>query len=49
LAERGWGKAPSFATIEEGDSLGLESVEKAAEEFRANIMRLAEGPESDKA
>jgi hypothetical protein len=33
LAERGWGKAPTFAAIEEGDPLDLADAEKAAEEF----------------
>jgi hypothetical protein len=48
LADRGWGKAASFEPLE-GDPLGLEDVEKAAEAFRAKIMRLADGPESDRA
>jgi hypothetical protein len=26
LAERGWGKAPTFAAIEEADPLGLEAM-----------------------
>jgi hypothetical protein len=42
LAERGWGKAPTFAAIEEADPLGLEDAERAAEEFRAAILRLAD-------
>jgi hypothetical protein len=42
LAERGWGKAPAFAAIEESDPLGLEDAERAAEEFRAAILRLAD-------
>jgi hypothetical protein len=45
LADRGWGKAPTFAAIEESNPLGLADVEKAAEEFRANILRLAEAGE----
>jgi hypothetical protein len=48
LADRGWGKAAVFEPLE-GDPFGLEDVEKAAEEFRAKIMRLADGPESDRA
>jgi hypothetical protein len=32
LAERGWGKAPAYAAIEEGDPLDLADAEKAAEE-----------------
>jgi hypothetical protein len=42
LADRGWGKAPTFAAIEEADPLGLEEVEQAAEWFRAEILRLAD-------
>jgi hypothetical protein len=49
LAERGWGKAPAYAAMEEADPLGLEDAYEAAEEFRAKILRLADGPESDKA
>jgi hypothetical protein len=49
LADRGWGKAPAFAAIEEADPLGLEDAERAAEEFRARIMRLADRTESDEA
>jgi hypothetical protein len=49
LAERGWGKTPTFAAIEEGDPLDLADAEKAAEEFTAAILRLADGPESDRA
>jgi hypothetical protein len=41
LAERGWGKAPAYAAIEEDNPLGLEDVEAAAEQFRASIFRLA--------
>jgi hypothetical protein len=40
LADRGWGKAPAYAAIEEDNPLGLEDVEAAAEEFRRRIMRL---------
>jgi hypothetical protein len=46
LADRGWGKAPSFEPVE-GDPLGLEDVEAAAEAFRAKVMGLAESSESD--
>ena len=41
LAERGWGKAPAYAAIEEDNPLGLEDVEAAAEELRKAILRLA--------
>jgi hypothetical protein len=41
LADRGWGKAPTYAAIEEGDPLDLAAMEQAAEEFRAAILRLA--------
>jgi hypothetical protein len=46
LAERGWGKAPAFEPVE-GDALGLEDAEAAAEEFRVKVMRLAESQEPD--
>jgi L-rhamnose isomerase len=48
LADRGWGKAASFEPVE-GDPLDLGDVEKAAEEFRRKVMRLAESqnPDSD--
>jgi hypothetical protein len=42
LADRGWGKAPAYAAIDDEDPLGLEDVEAAAEEFRRRIIRLAE-------
>ena len=29
LAERGWGKAPAFAPVEEADPLGLVQIEQA--------------------
>jgi hypothetical protein len=48
LADRGWGKAAVFEPLE-GDPLDLADVEKAAEEFRAKIMRLVDRTESDKA
>jgi hypothetical protein len=46
LADRGWGKAAVFSP-QEGDPLGLEDAQRAAEEFRANILRLAAQHESD--
>jgi hypothetical protein len=45
LADRGWGKAPAYAAIEEADPLDLASAEQAAEEFRQSILRLGEQPE----
>jgi hypothetical protein len=48
LADRGWGKAPTFAAIEEDDPLDLADAEKAAEEFTAKILRLASDQESDR-
>jgi hypothetical protein len=44
LADRGWGKAPTFEPLE-GDPLDLAALEGAAEEFRAKILRLAEQQE----
>ena len=44
LADWGWGKAAVFSP-QEGDPLGLEAMEQAAEEFRAKIVRLAEQQE----
>jgi hypothetical protein len=41
LADRGWGKAPTFAAIEEDDPLDLANLEQAAEDFRQRILRLA--------
>ena len=41
LADRGWGKAPTYAAIEEADPLDLAALEEAAEEFRARILQLA--------
>jgi hypothetical protein len=46
LADRGWGKAPTFAAIEEADPLDLGELEQAAEEFRAKILALVP-PEPD--
>jgi hypothetical protein len=46
LADRGWGKVARFEPLE-GDPLGLEDAERAAEAFRAKVMRLAESSESD--
>jgi hypothetical protein len=48
LADRGWGKAAVFAP-QEGDPFDLSDAEQAAEEFTAAILRLADGPESDRA
>lgn len=42
LADRGWGKAPTYAAIEEADPLDLANLEEAAEDFRARILRLAD-------
>jgi hypothetical protein len=42
LADRGWGKAPAYAAIEEDNPLGLEDVEAAAEKFRRMVLRLAD-------
>jgi hypothetical protein len=44
LADRGWGKPATFEPLE-GDPFDLADVERAAEEFRANILRLAEAGE----
>jgi hypothetical protein len=41
LADRGWGKAPTYAAIEEADPLDLADLEQAAEDFRQRILRLA--------
>src|SRR4029453_4540858 len=38
LADRGWGKAPTYAAIEEADPLDLANLEAAAEDFRARIL-----------
>jgi hypothetical protein len=46
LADRGWGKAPTYAAIEEEDPLDLASLEQAAEDFRARILALVP-PEAD--
>jgi hypothetical protein len=48
LADRGWGKAPAYAAIEEEeDPLDLANLERAAQEFRASILRLAADSQSD--
>jgi hypothetical protein len=39
LADRGWGKAPTYAAIE--DPLDLANLQQAAEDFRQRILRLA--------
>jgi L-rhamnose isomerase len=44
LADRGWGKAAVYQP-QEGDPLDLASMEQAAEESRAAILRLAPEPE----
>jgi hypothetical protein len=41
LADRGWGKPPTYAAIEEADPLDLANLEQAAEEFRAKILQFA--------
>src|SRR4029450_14005959 len=46
LADRGWGKAPTYAAIEEEDPLDLAGLEQAAEEFRARVFALVP-PEAD--
>jgi hypothetical protein len=48
LADRGWGKAASFERVE-GDPLYLADAERAAEEFTAKILRLADAEESQTA
>jgi hypothetical protein len=48
LADRGWGK-PAVFTALDGDPLDLADEERAAEEFRVRVMRLADGPESERA
>jgi len=45
LADRGWGKAPTYAAIEEADPLDLASLEEAAEEFKKRLLRLAPPPD----
>jgi hypothetical protein len=46
LADRGWGRAPTYAAIEEADPLDLANLEQAAEEFKAKILALVP-PEAD--
>jgi L-rhamnose isomerase len=46
LADRGWGKAPTYAAIEEADPLDLANLEAAAEDFRARILALVP-PDAD--
>lgn len=46
LADRGWGKAAAYQP-QEGDPLDLASMEQAAEEFRAAILRLAPSATDD--
>jgi hypothetical protein len=40
LADRGWGKAPAFAPVEDKDPLDLSAAEQAAERFTAEVLRL---------
>jgi hypothetical protein len=40
LADRGWGKAPAFAPVEDKDPLDLNAAEQAAERFTAEVRRL---------
>lgn len=40
LAERGWGRPAQFQAME-GDPLGFDQIEEAAEQFRRNVLRLA--------
>ena len=44
LADRGWGKAAVWEPLD-GDPLDLASAERAAEEFRAQILKLAPTPD----
>jgi hypothetical protein len=43
LADRGWGKTPTFEPLE-GDPLDLAVLEAAAEEFRASVHGVPRGP-----
>lgn len=45
LAERGWGRPAQFQAME-GDPLGFDQLEEAAEKFRRTVLRLA--PSGDK-
>jgi hypothetical protein len=45
LADRGWGKAPAFAPVEDKDPLDLNAAEQAAERFTAEVLRLVESSE----
>lgn len=47
LADRGWGKAPTYAAIEEADPLDLANLEAAAEDFRQRVLRLAPSEPDD--
>jgi len=46
LADRGWGKAPTFEPLD-GDPLDLAALEGAAETFTARILKLAGEAEPD--
>lgn len=48
LADRGWGKAPAFALVEDDDPLGL-TAEEASDigaTFRTEVLRLAAAEEA---
>jgi hypothetical protein len=46
LAERGWGKAPAFSPVEAEDPLGLGDANQAADELRAEVLKLASKDET---
>jgi hypothetical protein len=46
LADRGWGKAAAYEPLE-GDPLDLEDLERAAEDFRARVLRLVEHSDTE--
>jgi hypothetical protein len=45
-ADRGWGKAAVYEP-QEGDPLDLAVLERAAEDFRARILRLVEHSDTE--
>ena len=47
LADRGWGKAAGFVA-QEGDPLGLENIEAAAEAFDRNVLRLVDAQRAER-
>jgi hypothetical protein len=47
LADRGWGKAPAFAPVEDKDPLDLNAAEQAAERFTAEVLRLVAAGETE--